>query len=59
MLTRLVDIFRTPLSQSSARRANVNFFFYSHDGLRGKAGAASLLYSNSAFDMKKILHPPR
>ena len=27
MLTCLADIFRAPLSQSSARRANVNFFF--------------------------------
>ena len=27
MLTHLADIFRTPLSQSSARRANVNVFF--------------------------------
>lgn len=26
MLTRLADIFRAPLSQSSARRANVNIF---------------------------------
>ena len=64
MLTCLADIFRAPLSQSSARRANVNFFFhwsffYSHDGLRGKAGAASLLYSNSAFDIKKSLHLPQ
>ena len=64
MLTHLADIFRTPLSQSSARRANVNVFFhwsffYSNDGLRRKAGAASLLYSNSAFDIKKSLHLPQ
>ena len=37
-------------SKSSARRANINFFFYSRDGLRQKGGNARSLHFDVFYD---------